>query len=80
MITLEVSQDEDLRKYFDGREVTIGVNTYKYEAFYNRLEFKSDKETAVACPVCYNITFKIVYKDWDIVGICECGCELTVSE
>lgn len=79
MITLEVSKDEDLRESFDGQEVIIDVNTYKYDAFYNRLVFEYGKEASVACPVCHSTKFKIIYKDYEIHGICDCGCDLTVS-
>ena len=69
----------------DGDKIEVNGVTYKYCAFYDRLERPDEEdgtwmEPAIACPKCKSVEFRITYGEWCCVANCGCNHSMTVYD
>lgn len=76
----------------DEQEVVVQGVTYRYSAFYERLELHefddghscmadgTRENPAILCPECHRAEFRITYGNYECIANCACGHTMTIYD
>ena len=76
----------------DEQEFIVQGVTYRYCAFYQRLELHdfadslisskngTTEHPAILCPLCHGAEFRITYGNWECIANCTCGHSMTIYD